>query len=320
MFQFSIIIPVFNVAKYINECLYSVYIQSENISFEVIIVNDGSSDDSLDLINLFIRNNKLNTDQWKVVTQKNSGLSAARNTGISYATGNHMIFLDSDDALAFGSLEVLKSVLSRNDVEVLVFAGKDFLDRKLFLEEDFFRVENDYYFESYSRKLYENQRLTGSVFLFDSYERGAFQPNACFHCIRRDFLLSSQIKFLEGVYFEDNLFTREIYLKAVNIYVINVPIILHRQRNGSIMNSKWSREKTKSMLIIIDRINNLSRFDSRLVRQAEDIFTNFMKNLKKNNLPFPFFELDMYKCLIKNKNSRSILSAYIKMYIKLRLT
>jgi glycosyltransferase involved in cell wall biosynthesis len=319
MFEFSIIIPVYNVANYINECLYSVYIQSENISFEVIIINDGSSDNSLDLINLFISKNKLNTDQWKVLTQKNSGLSAARNAGISYATGNYIIFLDSDDALVFGSLEILKSTLIKNDVEVLVFAGNDFFDRNLSLEADSFNVENDYYFESYSRKLYDNQRMTGSEFLFESYENGVFQPNACFHCIRLDFLLNSQIKFLEGVYFEDNLFTRELYLKTENLYVINIPVIVHRQRHGSIMNSNWSNEKTKSIFIVIHEIKKLRIFNPQMIQHADDLMYNLINRLRKTNSPLNLHYFLFNKNFWSNQRSRLLLKLTLLERVKQRI-
>jgi hypothetical protein len=190
--------------------------------------------------------------------------------------------LDSDDALAFGALSTLFNTIKVNDVEVLCFAGKDFVHRRLLLEERFFKVENDFFSDSYRSKYLTTRLMVGPDFLFKSYDEDVFQPNACFHCIRRDFLVNSRIRFLEGVYFEDNLFTRELYLKTKKLFVINIPVILHRQRLGSIMNSNWSKQKTSSMLKVISAIDRLSIHDSRMIIHAEDLLMNLIRHLRRN--------------------------------------
>ena len=85
--KFSIIIPVYNVEKYLKKCLDSVFNQTYK-DYEVIVVNDGTKDNSMDIVKDY---------DVKVINQKNQGLSAARNAGVKKATGEYLIFLDSDD-------------------------------------------------------------------------------------------------------------------------------------------------------------------------------------------------------------------------------
>ena len=87
MSKFSIIIPVYNVENYIKKCLDSVFAQTEK-DYEVIVVNDGTKDNSMDIVKNY---------DVKIVNQKNQGLSEARNTGLKNAKGEYILFLDSDD-------------------------------------------------------------------------------------------------------------------------------------------------------------------------------------------------------------------------------
>ena len=96
--KFSIVIPVYNVEKYIKKCLDSVANQSFK-DYEVIVVNDGTKDNSMDIVKEY---------DFKVVNQKNMGLSEARNTGVKSSTGEYIIFLDSDDYI---EKDLLKDLL-----------------------------------------------------------------------------------------------------------------------------------------------------------------------------------------------------------------
>ena len=90
--KISVIVPIFNVEKYLKECLESIINQTFK-DIEIICINDGSTDNSLDILNQYAeKDNRI-----KVITQSNQGLSAARNTGIKYANGEYISFIDSDD-------------------------------------------------------------------------------------------------------------------------------------------------------------------------------------------------------------------------------
>lgn len=114
MIKFSIIIPVYNVEKYIKDCLDSVLNQSYD-NYEVIVVNDGSTDKSEDVIKS-IKNDKI-----KYFNKDNSGVSDTRNFGISKCTGDYFIFVDSDDTINEDLLKVLSDVIAKKEVDLVKY-------------------------------------------------------------------------------------------------------------------------------------------------------------------------------------------------------
>ena len=126
MKELSIIIPVYNVQKYLEDCLLSIYKQSLSLeTFEVIAVNDGSTDSSIDILREYgeIYPNLI------IISQENKGLSKARNNGLAVASGKYVFFMDSDDFLCLDSLASLLSKAVEYDLDVLRFDYK-FVDEK----------------------------------------------------------------------------------------------------------------------------------------------------------------------------------------------
>ena len=112
----SIIIPVYNVEDYLKKCLDSV-VQQTMHELEIIVINDESTDNSLDII----RNYEKNDPRFVVVDQKNKGLGGARNSGIELARGEYIFFLDSDDFIKSNTVEVLYQYATTNDLDLVVF-------------------------------------------------------------------------------------------------------------------------------------------------------------------------------------------------------
>ena len=117
----SIIIPVYNVEKYLRECLDSVLSQSCS-EYEVICVNDGSTDGSLTILKEYAKK----IDKIQIIDQKNNGLSGARNAGINEANGDYNLLLDSDDWIEQNTIEILKKHIDGQDV--LCFNGRRFFE------------------------------------------------------------------------------------------------------------------------------------------------------------------------------------------------
>ena len=107
----SIIVPCYNVEKYVEECINSIILQDYK-NWEGILINDGSSDNTLELINKF----KEKDDRIRVFSQENLGLSATRNKGIEHSNGVFIFFLDSDDVLDSHAITTLVSSVSDNEI------------------------------------------------------------------------------------------------------------------------------------------------------------------------------------------------------------
>jgi len=110
----SIIVPAYNSSDYIKECISSVLMQKTSYNYELIVINDGSKDDTLEKINLFKENKHL-----KIINQENKGFSGARNRGIDESLGKYIMFLDSDDLLCENSIEKLIKTAKEKKADIV---------------------------------------------------------------------------------------------------------------------------------------------------------------------------------------------------------
>ncbi|MDD2474653.1 MAG: glycosyltransferase [Dysgonamonadaceae bacterium] len=174
----SIIIPMYNVSNYIERCLQSVFDQDiDSIVYEVILINDGSLDNSEDIARKFCEGK----DNVKIIRQENKGLGGARNTGIENASGKYLLFLDADDILVNGNFEYLREA----DAEII--------------ELGFIKVANSG--EEISRMVpTSNSSIVSGV---EYWLTNQIHPSACNKFYNRMFLLENNLKFKENIYSED---------------------------------------------------------------------------------------------------------------------
>ena len=212
---FSIIIPVFNVEKYLHECLDSVLGQTFP-DWEAVCVNDGSTDCSADILKEY----STKDNRFQIIEQPNAGLSAARNTGMKHASGNFILFLDSDDWLESNALEILAGKLDGGDM--VCFSGRRYLEaEKRYCPPD---------------QLQEKHFQTG----MDYYNQNALQRrDFAFVCVvlrayKRSFLVENDLEFKERIFHEDNLFTPQACFFAQGVRVINDCLYDYRVRGNSI--------------------------------------------------------------------------------------
>ena len=185
----SIIIPTYNVASYIIECLESVASQTYRGSLECIVVDDCGTDDSIALADNFIQHYSGKIDFRILHRQKNGGLSAARNTGLNEAKGEYVYFLDSDDYITPDCIENLFNTAERYPQAEMIQAGiVDQNENCIFDAKDW---HNDTFIEN-GRYLQENL-LFPSRWPISSWNK----------LIKREFLTNNNIFFLEGVIHED---------------------------------------------------------------------------------------------------------------------
>ena len=230
MLFLSIIIPIYNVEPYIGRCIESILSQiTESVdSVEVIMVNDGTQDGSMDIVKLQISGSPFVT----VINQENKGLSCARNAGLDLAKGKYVWFVDSDDWLLPEAVSRVIDVVRRCD-------GVDMIATRLLHHDEATGRESAENFPSMSAR-------TGREYMFAGNLKGASQR----YILRRQFLLDNNLRFLPGVYHEDGDFGIRMTYLAQSCYVLPDPVYVYRLRKtGSIMSSRKQKMNTDLVAI-----------------------------------------------------------------------
>ena len=266
MKDLSIIIPVYNVEKYIRACIDSVFRQNlKDDSFEVIIVDDGSEDGSIGLIEDIIDQHS----NISVVSQANQGLSSARNTGLKNAIGRYVLFLDSDDLLVDGCLSELIISADNYSVDLLI--------------ADFVKL-SDQEIESYSSIVNHSCQplvLNGRE-AFIHY----LNPSQCYvwrALYRKSFLEKNNIIFIPGIYFEDIPFTIECYLKIEKALLYPLKFYIYRQHPNSIVSSV-----NKKKLLDFNRVL------AHLFSLKMSVNMSMAESLKFSDVFFSTFSIEMW--------------------------
>jgi len=216
-YKLSIVIPVYNVELYIEECLNSVFYKLP-VDVEVIIVNDGSPDKSIDIIKSKYKK-WLDKDQVVLLEQKNKGLGAARNSGISIARGEYITFLDSDDILLDKYFDTLIPIIDNNTLDIIEFG---FLRFSELSSIDYNNHKPTYKFEG----LHNIEKIRNNIFSIGRWF-------ACIRVFKRK--LFEKNLFPIGVYYEDVLTISSIYLmKNLVIYIEKNPLLGYRVNPNSI--------------------------------------------------------------------------------------
>ena len=235
--RFSVVIPAYNVEAYLDECLGSMATQSWT-DWEAIVVDDGSTDGTGRLAEVWAGKDK----RFRVVHQENRGLSAARNTGVEQAKGEYLLFLDGDDWLEREALDVLAAEIKGEDV--ICFGGRRFFDESKNAEK-----ADDIANKSYARgwDYYQENALKPRRFAFVSVVLRAY---------RKTFLEEHGLRFKEGVYHEDNLFTPLVLFYAGKTRAVCKNLYNYRVREGSIMTSPSVKRLMDKVIIA----NELAEF------------------------------------------------------------
>ena len=257
----SIIIPVYNVEHFIHSCINSVFSQGlEDDAFEVIIVNDGSEDKSIDQITDFLDNHT----NIIYIDLPHKGVSVARNYGIQIAHGKYIVFVDSDDVLVPGALHNLRKYYEQNQYDIVICGYKRLTDAQI----DDFHLENNKgsFVEFHSNK--------------DLFLRG-FNPYECYvwrTIFRKEFIVKNNISFIPGIYYEDIPFTYECYIKAKCAVKTDSLLYLYRYGHSSIVSS-INLKKAMDFNRVIERLwllNNCDNIDNEMRDKLNDsIFSNF---------------------------------------------
>ncbi len=239
----SVIIPVYNVEEYLAECLNSVINQTYK-NLEIIAIDDGSTDGSYKIL----KNYEQKEENIKVISQKNSGQSVARNLGLKLAKGKYIYFLDSDDYLSLNTFERLIKKMEENSLDIIRFAAEPFV-------ENFnFKVNKGQY--DYSHYFIEGKVYNRQEFLEINIK--AFTPSPVLFIIRKDILTKNNIEFKPGIIHEDELFTLIVFLNINSAMYDSGFYYKRRYREGSTMTSNnYEKKSYDSRCTVLHELNQI---------------------------------------------------------------
>lgn len=236
----SVIIPVYNVAAYLEQALNSLLRQTLT-DFEVIAVDDGSTDNSLTILNTYAHSDSRIT----VISQENQGQSVARNVAISKATGKYLYMMDSDDTIAPDTLQLCYDYAEQTAADFVFFDGETMYEPGAApLPWNYKRTH----------LCQENTRYEGSQLLRQMLDTSKHSCVVWLLFISRQYLQSIHLLFYPGIIHEDELFTTILTLSSPNIFCLQQSLVSHRVRTSSTMGKRYSRRNIDCYLTVIDQL------------------------------------------------------------------
>lgn len=216
--KISVILPVYNSQNYIKEAVESVLVQTFT-DFELIVVNDGSTDNTLNILNQF------EDLRIRIITQDNLGPGASRNNALKIAQGEYVMYLDSDDWFYPNALEIAYREATRFNTDLTFFQMINW-DGKVYYGNDWFDMKT--FDETFENRAFSPEETPGSIF--------DLSVGVCQKIYNRNFLEKINAKFPEGIFFEDMPFFYYVYLKAERISIIKKHLYVRRKHSRSITN------------------------------------------------------------------------------------
>lgn len=240
--QLSIIVPVYNVEMYIRPCIESIFNQGlDENCFEVIIINDGTEDRSMEMIKDLIINHK----NIIVINQKNQGMSIARNVGMAAAKGQYILMSDSDDILIENSLPYLLKIALESKADVVVADYYEMTNKEI--ESTQLNIPN--------LEEVEIKEKTGEQMFFEFLKPHNYTVWRSLY--KNEFLRCNKLSFFPGIYCQDKPFVHAVYLKAKKCIRASWPIYIYRRHQKSIsytMSDQYAKDYCK----IIDIMWNMA--------------------------------------------------------------
>lgn len=242
MIEISIIIPVYNVEKYLNQCLESIY-KLDLSNKEIILINDGSTDNSLNILKEY---KEKYSEKTILISQENKGLSEARNIGVRSSSGKYILFIDSDDFVDYKILE-------------------NFLKEGLYYKEDILMGNSSNYYgdriikDFYPDRLKNIGEKKGLFFLEERIKRKCFYLGVWRNLYKKEFLLKNNLFFEKGILHEDNLFTPIAFCLAEKVRYSQKYFYFYRQTNSTSITKSKNKKRYVDLLIIIEKLLQFSK-------------------------------------------------------------
>lgn len=257
MIKYSFIVPVYNTEKYLKKCLDSLVNQTYK-DFEIIVVNDGSTDKSSSIISKYQKKYK----NIIVIDKENEGLSMARNRGVQKSSGKYIIFVDSDDYVSNKLLEEVDKKIDDSDILRFQIATED---------EEYTKI-NEYHEEGF-----ESTCGYDAFKYLSSYH---FVEPAWCYVIRKNYYIENKFSFKKGVYHEDFGLIPYVIYKARKVKSVDFIGYYYIQRNGSIMNNNDYKKTVKKAFDMLEQYKTMRLFAKNINRKnnLDDYFLSYISN------------------------------------------
>lgn len=238
--KFSLIVPMYNIENYIEKCIKSILEQSYT-NFEIIIVDDGSTDNSYEVVK------KYKSEKVKIIRKKNGGLSDARNAGMKHITGDYIWFIDGDDYIEKDALQILYNKVQEKEYDVVSFS---------------------YFYDYGNKKIEFNDRMDGTL----EKQLPLISNSACSKIYKKEFYLKNNFEFLYGKIYEDLALIPFVLVKAKEVAIIKDHIYNYVQRQGSIMNfGKKFKTNRDDKFDALDKLYSLFKNDNLYDKYKEEL-------------------------------------------------
>ncbi len=281
--KLSIVLPVYNTEKYLRKCLTSIF-ENKFQDFELIIINDGSPDNSEQIILEFKQKYQ---DKIVYIKKENSGISDTRNLGVKQASAPYITFIDSDDSIHIDMLDLMMEKLNEYDFDVIA------CDIKIVYEDN---DTVDLVSSGYDKDLYHKNKIKETVIV---------QYPVLWNKIYKTQLLK-KIKFSSGVWYEDMEYLLKLYPDINSIGVVKKPLYNYLQRKNSLTYTYNDK--------LYDIINNMaSVIDYYMSQGVYDEYKNELEYLYAR-YAFATFPKRLAKCRDKEKYNKGIAYAFAKVY------
>lgn len=311
----SIIVPVYNVEKYIERCVLSLVNQTYN-NLQIILVDDGSHDSCPKICDDFANKDS----RISVIHKKNGGLSDARNAGISKAIGDYLLFVDSDDYLEVNAVEMFLNTLDVVNEKVDIVVGD--------IRE--ISIDGGISYQTHTNIL-KNTIYSAKEYVKKSIKCKQFFVPACVNLYRTDFFRINNFKFFNDIYFEDLDLIPRIFLKADKVCYTNYAFYNYEKRENSITTGGNLMKKQFSAEIVLNHLFSIvldeedKKLKKILCRWISNIYLVMVGNLELKNTFYPvgmnyifllknFFDFkDLCKTLVMGISRKIYINIYKKV-------
>lgn len=250
--KFSIIMPVYNIQNYLKNSIESILNQIYT-NFELILVDDGSTDNSLKICQKYQKmDNRIN-----VVQKKNGGLSDARNYGLSVASGDYILFVDGDDFLKENTLQIIYDNVNKHKYDILIFKHYVYNNN----------VAEEYNIDESEWNISEEKKYVITL------------PSACFRAYKLSFLKQIGFEFIKGIFYEDLAIIPGLINYTSDIKFLDDFLYYYVTRNESIMHNKEFSLKKDDKFIALKKLEDVFKNNNNYIKYEIEVEYLYIKHL-----------------------------------------